>query len=298
VELYSGPVFLIHFKYSAILNIAFVTMMYGMGLPILFPIAAFSYFTLYVMEKLLLHYVYREPPMYDEKLNKNALAILTYAPLLFLAFGYWMFSSKQLLGNELPHEWKYLNDINIESGHRWNEVFKGAAYEADKPSMPLLVTFWVLLVLSLFRKWLLDIWNKIPFLSVASFEIDEDLPNYFKAVDEDDLKWSVFEECYAREILGMKTLSDETLLKLREMRDRKLKASEKKKAKYAKTEMKGTHSYDILANEEYQKFFQYFSPHLDEARNDFIKDDDENEDNDAIQSDFVKMMLNIAFLPT
>lgn len=98
-ELYSGPIFSIHYKYSAILNISFVTMMYGMGLPILFPIAAISLLVLYCMEKLLLHYVYREPPMYDEKLNKNALSILTYAPILFLAFGYWMLSNKQLLGN-------------------------------------------------------------------------------------------------------------------------------------------------------------------------------------------------------
>jgi hypothetical protein len=59
--------------------------------------------------------------------------------------------------------------------------------------------------------------------------------------------------------------------------------------------MKGTHCYDILANEQYQTAFQYYSPHLDEDRNDFIKDDDEDESNDAIQSDFVKMMLNLAF---
>jgi hypothetical protein len=61
--------------------------------------------------------------MYDEKLNKNALSILTYAPLLFLSFGYWMLSNKQLLGNELPHNWMYLNDIDIESGHNWSQVF-------------------------------------------------------------------------------------------------------------------------------------------------------------------------------
>lgn len=110
VELYSGPVFFIHYKYSAILNIVFVTMMYGMGIPVLFPIAALSLFTLYCMEKLMLHFVYREPPMYDEKLNTNALNILTYAPLLFLSFGYWMLSSKQLLGNYLPQQYNYLND--------------------------------------------------------------------------------------------------------------------------------------------------------------------------------------------
>ena len=179
-----------------------------MGLPILFPIAALSFLTLYCMEKLLLHYVYREPPMYDEKLNKNALSILTYAPLLFLAFGYWMLSNKQLLGNELPHTWKYLNDVDIESGHNWTEVFTKLAYEADKPSMPLLVTFWTLLVLVFFRNTLLRMWNSIPFLSVADFEIDEDLPDYPEAIDEGDLKWSHFEAQYSKEILGMTTLDE------------------------------------------------------------------------------------------
>lgn len=94
VELYSGPTFFIHYKYSSILNITFVTMMYGVGLPILFPIAATSFLVLYMVEKTLIYYVYRQPPMYDEKLNNNVLSILTYAPLLFLSFGYWMFSSK------------------------------------------------------------------------------------------------------------------------------------------------------------------------------------------------------------
>jgi len=46
--------------------------------------------------------------------------------------------------------------------------------------------------------------------------------------------------------------------------------------------MNGTHSYDLLANELYWRQFQYFSPALGDARQDFIKDDDENEDNDAI----------------
>ncbi len=74
--------------------------------------------------------------------------------------------------------------------------------------MPLLVTFWVLLTLVLFRNKLMWLWNKVPFLSIASFEIDENLPNYFKAIDEEDLKWSVFEERYAREIMDLQTLDD------------------------------------------------------------------------------------------
>ena len=99
VEIYSGPIFFIHYKYSSILNITFVTMMYGLGIPVLFPIAAVSMVTLYFVEKFMVYYIYRQPPMYDEKLNNNVLGLMTYAPLLFLSFGYWMLSSNQLLGN-------------------------------------------------------------------------------------------------------------------------------------------------------------------------------------------------------
>lgn len=56
-------------------------MMYGVGLPILFPIASASLLLLYLIEKLFLYYSYREPPKYDSSLNKNALSILTWAPV-------------------------------------------------------------------------------------------------------------------------------------------------------------------------------------------------------------------------
>ena len=36
-----------HYKYSTLLNVVFVTMMYGLGMPILFPIACLSMVILY-----------------------------------------------------------------------------------------------------------------------------------------------------------------------------------------------------------------------------------------------------------
>jgi hypothetical protein len=101
VEIYSGPVYFIHYKYSSILNITFVTFMYGLGVPILFPIAVFSFLVLYLVEKSMLYWCYRQPPMYDDKLNKSVLTKMTYAPLLFLIYGYWMFSNKQLFSNSV-----------------------------------------------------------------------------------------------------------------------------------------------------------------------------------------------------
>jgi hypothetical protein len=281
IELYSGPVFFIHYKYSSIMNITFVTMMYGLGMPALFPVAAMSYLTLYCMEKIMLHYCYREPPMYDERLNKNALAILTWAPLLFLSFGYWMLSSKQLLHND-PTVLTYTN-IDRTSGHYVSEIFSGAAYSSTNVGMPLLVTFWFLLIVIPFRglaySFILTI---LPFLNIGDFEVDEDLDNYFNTIDDEDRKWSIKEEENAREVLGMNILDDYTLQRFRE-------------TKLGSSHMKGTHCYDILANEQYLDDFQYFSPARDD-RNEYIKDDDDEEGNDAAQSDLVKMVLNLAFL--
>ena len=75
------------------LNITFVTMMYGFGIPMLFPLAAVSLTILYLVEKTMLYYSYRKPPMYDEKLGDTVLSIMSWAPLYYFAFGYWMVSS-------------------------------------------------------------------------------------------------------------------------------------------------------------------------------------------------------------
>ena len=52
VNLYAGPASAIHYKYSFILNIIFITFMFGAGIPILFPIALASLVVLYIMERL------------------------------------------------------------------------------------------------------------------------------------------------------------------------------------------------------------------------------------------------------
>lgn len=94
INCYSGPQYLMHFKYSGFLNIVFVTMTYGFGIPILFPIGAFAILVLYLVEKTLLYYVYRLPPTYDERLSQSVINTLYYAPLFYLSFGYWMASNK------------------------------------------------------------------------------------------------------------------------------------------------------------------------------------------------------------
>ena len=75
------------------LNVTYVTMFYGPGLPILFPIAMVSYLVLWATERYGLDYTYQMPPAMDDRLTKNAITLLSFSPLLFLINGYWMFSN-------------------------------------------------------------------------------------------------------------------------------------------------------------------------------------------------------------
>jgi len=81
---------------SGILNIVFMTMMYGVGMPILFPIAAFNFMNQYIAERIIVSYNVPLPPALDDKLTKNMIALLYYAPLLMLFNGYWMLSNPEI----------------------------------------------------------------------------------------------------------------------------------------------------------------------------------------------------------
>lgn len=255
--------------------------MYGVGLPILFPIAAMSFLGLYLVEKTMVYYAYRQPPMYDEKLNNNVLSLLTYSPLLFLSFGYWMLSSRQLLSNDISYA-ALDSDVRV-TDHVWTEIFTARAYSLC-PHLPLIVTFWIFLFGTIFRDHIYKVLAAIlpSLIKVGDLEIDEDLDNYFNTLDDHDRNWSIKEEENAITTLGLKTLNDETLVKLRN-------------TKMGEGHIEGVHCYDILANPLYIDDFQYFSASMDD-REKYIIDDDEDEDNDNAQSDLVKVILNLAFL--
>ena len=67
-----------------------------MSIPILFPITLFGIFNMYVNERLLLAYYYKQPPMYDLELHKSALAHLKFAPTLMFLLGYWALGNRQI----------------------------------------------------------------------------------------------------------------------------------------------------------------------------------------------------------
>jgi len=148
IDLYSGPIYFLHYKYSSILNITFIAMMFGAGMPILFPIAAASLTTLYFLEKFMLYYVYQAPPAYDEKLNNAVLGMLTYAPLFLLSFGYWILSNKQIYQNGHLLSIK-AQDKAFDSEHYWYNSFTAAGLSDSGPAQFLayLLYFYILYII-------------------------------------------------------------------------------------------------------------------------------------------------------
>jgi hypothetical protein len=103
-HLWNEGEYIIHFKYSMMLNSVYVSMMYGIAMPILFPITAFNLFNLWLCERIIIVNYSKLPPAIDDTLTMNALSVLRWAPLLLLMNSFWMLSNKQMFSND----WSYI----------------------------------------------------------------------------------------------------------------------------------------------------------------------------------------------
>ena len=93
MKLYSGKQFEIFKEYSLLLMFTWVTFLFAPGMPILFPIALVYMIVLYTTDRLALAYWYRRPPVYDEKMNKTTIILLSFAPFLYSGMACWLYSN-------------------------------------------------------------------------------------------------------------------------------------------------------------------------------------------------------------
>ena len=75
-------------------------MIFGFGMPILFPICAVALIVRYFVEVSSLFYSYDVSKKFEKAISQQVMTILLFAPAFYLIFGYWMVSSKQLISNE------------------------------------------------------------------------------------------------------------------------------------------------------------------------------------------------------
>lgn len=115
-------------------------------------------------------------------------------------------------------------------------------------------------------------------------EINEDIDKYTNCLDDDDKDWTVQEELNMRDCYGIKCYEDNSITEIQNGH-----------MKSPVMHLQGIHTYDILRNPSYIKEFQYFAAN-DNDRESVIKDDDDSHDNDASQSDLVRICLNLAYI--
>lgn len=275
IELYSGPSYIVHFKYSSVFNVTFVTMMYGVGLPILFPIAVMNYFIFYFLERYHMARTYQLPPSLDDRLTKNAIKVLKFAPLLLLANGAWMLSNLQIFDGVFYNK-ETSSDVAL-SGHNFASLF--AVTQASPVVLMVMIMFTILILQNFFKKQLKS-WGFA--FSAGKIEVDENLPNFFNAIKLSESDWICKENDYYNKTYKMRFIPEELQARFDD-------------TKTAKKPIQGIHWYNLLANPSYVQDFSYISCSIPD-REDYIVDDDSNEDNDNEQSDLVALVLNLAYV--
>lgn len=89
-QVYMGGSFDFYIKYTSAMNITFTAMMYGISMPILFPLAAVSIYNQNLCERIQVAWVYKLPPKLGDKLTRDVLHLLRFAPLFLLFNSYWL----------------------------------------------------------------------------------------------------------------------------------------------------------------------------------------------------------------
>lgn len=178
VEMYSGPEYMIHFRYSAILLQVGVSFLYGAAMPLLYPIAGLAFFVLYIWEHLLVCYYYREPPAFDETMTLKSLKTIELIALITLPFNYWQLGNLQIFDTKV-FDFQTSKDI-VLSGHNLEVALN---LEKFQWNTPLLLVFFMLIFYIIYDR----------FLQKEKKKTDEDdlvegLAEFYEAIEAEDRK--------------------------------------------------------------------------------------------------------------
>lgn len=182
-------------KLVYVMTITCVTLIYGTGLPLLYPIAALSLIWYYYLETTMLHYVARMPPQYDNSLNQRVYgAMFIVAPSMLLAFSYWMLSNKQLLTND------DLNPIQ-KRGDTFSQhlFYSGIIVENNLPANLLLLQLTVFIFYNLIRGNMAKINSYLcPSIHIKKTKVIEHSDLYQNCLSTKEREWVLKEEALMR----------------------------------------------------------------------------------------------------
>jgi len=239
VNIYSGPEHVMSYKYSAILTTVCVTFWYGVALPELFPIAAFTFFNYYVVDRFLITYYYRRPPIYDDKLNRAALGFMQAGPVMLMLFGYWCMGNMQIFTDNVHP----LTNASVPLTTDHNVYPSSSTNQA----LPMFIVGLVLLFGLLFWDFIKPLFSK---LGLAEDDediiVDEKVGSFYECVSVADRKRWYAEELHAVKDLGISSMGKGSVDRMRS-------------AVGGWRVIKNAPNYEILSNIKFCQAFQ-FSP--------------------------------------
>lgn len=159
------------------MNIVWVTMFYGVGLPILFPLAAFNFFNQFICERITVAFMVRIPPALNDMLTNNLISKCKYAPLLMMINGYWMLSNQEAFKNKYEYIDTVINP-NMKSQHLISFDVRESTW-AFPMLLLALCSIFILTAQKLFDETLRNMGYG---MQKKDIEVDEDLPNFFEAI--------------------------------------------------------------------------------------------------------------------
>ena len=112
--------------------------------------------------------------------------------------------------------------------------------------------------------------------------VDENLPNFYRAIKLSDADWFVNESNYYMKQYAFTFANKIVVDRLDD-------------TAVPKQPISGIAWYNVLANPSYVRDFNYLTASL-EDRSDYIVDDDSDEENDCEQSDMVNILINLAYV--
>ena len=260
MKLYGGPVYLMHFKYSSILNQVWVSFFYGMFLPILFPIALIGIINMYIVERITLAWFYRQPPSFDGKLNDAAIKILSMAPVSMFILGYWALGNRQIFygdAEKIYHE----NEI-VDPKHslvEWDDLFKHEG---------LILILLAVLIVSKICMFIYNLYQSSVLVDDDAAE-DEGLAPFWNSLTGEVQKKFFANESFLQSKLKLRTIDEKMTERLRTAQ------------RTGKQYITGLANYDLLRNIIYQDELEYYP----------IEQCDDAED--LIQNAFVTNVLYI-----
>lgn len=267
-------------------------------MPPLYGIACVAFIILYINERLLVCYYYREPPAFDEKMTQLTLDLTKWVPFIMLPMAFWQLGNRQIFETVIS-EIDFKADIQ-ESGHD----FGNALSHMDPTFMTYNTGPLWLLILIILYSWI----QKLRGVTEEEEEDDglvEGLDDYYDALKKPDKAAYIGHEEYFSKY-GCKTMSAEQLSKMKQAKATQ-DAIPEKDLDLDKL-IQGVATYRLLDNLQYQQDLQYEPARVKDdgsiGRDDVViistdeaqLEEGQEPKHDVQQMDATYLCVNLAFL--